>query len=451
MKIIILLVLSLNIIIAQALNIDLNKAIEIALENNKQHKISKLALEIAKAQYQQASSLNYPSLDLNVIAIRKKEDSTFLMKGDIDISSLPIPGLTTIPLDLNVTAVGRDTVYSSLDILYPIFTGGKISSVIKQAKLNELIAKTSIVREQQNVVFDIKKYYYAFVLSSQLENLAASTLDRMEFISSITKEFYENGDSLNIKKTDYLNVQLVVSLIKSTLSKIQAKKEMLRLALINTMGIPWNSKINLVINVKEVNEKKYQLEKLVEDAYISNSDIKKLKLAVNITKAQITEAKAGYYPEVAVKGSLTNIYNSYEYGFLNEEQENSWSLAVVAKMSLFNGNRTSNEVKEKKISRNKMILLSQLVKEATAIQIQNEFIKVTTSYKQIQTLKDARRIAKEHRVLNTRGYQIDVITPEKVIESQYMEAYIKADYFKYIHDYKVSLAKIDQLVGKELK
>ncbi len=450
MKIILLLVLYYNVILAQSLSIDLNKALEIALENNKQHKISKLALEIAKTQYKQAQSLNYPILDMNIIALREKEDRTFSMRSQIDMSSLPIPGVSSIPLNIETTAMGRDTVISSLDLLYPLYTGGKISSIIKQAQINKLLAKTSIIREKQNVIFDIKKYYYAFTLSSQLEKLASDTLDQMQFISALTKDFYENGNSLNIKKTDYLHIQLVVSLVKSTLAKIQAKRDMLRLALINTMGISWNTKVKILVSSKEVKEKKYQLESLVEEAFTSNIDIKKVKLALQITQEQINEAKAEYYPDVALSASLNNIYNSYEFGILNDDQENSWKVGILAKMTLFNAKRTSYKIMEKKLNKKKMIVLSEILKEATAIQIQSEFIKVNTSYKQMQTLKEAKTIAKEHRILNTRGYQIDVITIEKVIESQYMEAYIKADYFKYVHDYKLSLAKIDKLLGKEL-
>lgn len=448
MKIIILFIFLTRIIFAETYNVDLNTAIKLALENNKQHKISKLALQIAQAQYKQASSLNFPTLDINFIALREKEDRMFSMQSEIDMSAL---GAGMVPFDTEVKAMGRDTVMASLDILYPIYTGGKISSVIKQAKLNELIAKTAIVREELNVVYDIKKYYTAYSLSSKLEDLASRTLDRMEFMSSITKDFFENGESLNIKKTDYLNVQLVVSLIESTLSKIQAQKQMLKLALINTMGIEWNSKVSIIVKDNEIKENKSSLENLVETAFLNNSDIQKMKLLVKITKEQITEAKAGYYPDVAFKASSSKFYNSYEYGILNEEQANSWNVSVVAKMNIFNAGRTTNEVKEKRLTKNKMLVVNELVEEATAIQIQNELIKAKSAYKQMQNLKKSKELAREHRELNMRGYQIDLITPEKVIESQYMEVYIKADYFKYEHDYNVAIAKIEKLIGKGLK
>lgn len=47
--------------------ITLNDAIKIALENNKQAKISKIALEIAQVQYEQALSANYPAINAMVV------------------------------------------------------------------------------------------------------------------------------------------------------------------------------------------------------------------------------------------------------------------------------------------------------------------------------------------------------------------------------------------------
>lgn len=52
--------------------ITLNDAIKIALENNKQAKISKIALDIANAQYKQALSANYPALNAIIAGQRKK-------------------------------------------------------------------------------------------------------------------------------------------------------------------------------------------------------------------------------------------------------------------------------------------------------------------------------------------------------------------------------------------
>jgi outer membrane protein TolC len=108
-------------------------------------------------------------------------------------------------------------------------------------------------------------------------------------------------------------------------------------------------------------------------------------------------------------------------------------------------------VNEKRLEEKKLFLIQDMLKEGIAIQIKNELNSALIGFKQIQTLKKAKKLAKSSRELNVRGYQVDAIEPQKVIEAQYFEAYIKSDYLKYVHDYLLSLAKIDKLIGQEVK
>ena len=206
--------------------ITLNDAIKTALENNKQAKISKIALDIAKVQYEQALSANYPAINAMIVGQRKKEDVIYQQRGDISLPADTVKSLTmanllangmplanaqayiaslpagafenqTLSIDTDTTAYGRDTVRGSVNIVYPLFTGGKISSVIEQAKLNKLLSVNKVTRTQEDVVYDIKKYFYGYVLTNELHKIANNSLKRMEFISTLTKQFYEGGLNLN--------------------------------------------------------------------------------------------------------------------------------------------------------------------------------------------------------------------------------------------------------------
>ena len=482
MKLLLCLLICTNVIFAQSKEFTLNEAIAIALENNHQSKISKVALEIANAQYNQALSANYPALNAMVVGQRRNEDVIFQQRGSFTLSSELTKTLAlantlnisdsatrtatqaqiaatptsafpagTISADLDSTAMGRDTVKSSLNLLYPLFTGGKISSVIEQAKLNKLLAMNTIRRNDLTVVYDIKKYFYGYVLTNELYKIAKSTLNRMNYISTLTKQFYEGGESLNVKKTDYLSMQVTVALIESIVAKIEANRFMVTSALSNAMGLAWDSEIKPKYTNNELLPPKYTLSKLVQEAYTTNSDIRKMDIALKISKEQIKEQKAGHYPTVALMGELSHIYNSYEYGYLSDDKENRWNIGFAAEIPLFDGFKTTNMVNEKKLEKKKLYLLQDMLKEGVALQIKNEFNNALLGFKQIQTLKKAKKLARDSRELNVRGYQIDAITPQKVIESQYIESYVKADYLKYVHDYLLSLAKIDNLIGQEVK
>ncbi|MBS9782413.1 MAG: TolC family protein [Arcobacter sp.] len=459
----------------------MDKAIKIALENNKSNKISKLALQIAQAQYKQALSANYPVISALLLGQRRDNDPIFEQKAILNLDSKYTKILafadsfkikdetqrtalqeqfrntsdeqfpdTPIDASMDIKLQGRDTVRGILNLKYPIFTGGKIDSIINQAKLNKLIALNTIKRSENQVIFETKKYFYGYVITNELYKLMKSFHSRMKYLEELTKDFYENGESLTVKKTDYLTMKVTVSLIKSFLSKVKTNRELLQSALINALGLPWDSKIKAVYK-KKLFPVNYTLARLVQRAYKNNLDIRKMDIALKISDEKIREEQSAHYPTLGFEANLMKTYNSYEHGVLNENQSNSWNIGFAANIPLFDGFRTTNKVNEKKIEKKKMYLLRDMIKEGIALQIKNELIKAYEGFSQIKTLKKAKKTAKNNRVLNSKAYAIGMIESKEVIRSQYLEMYVKGAYLQSLHEYLISLAKIDSLVKEGLK
>lgn len=454
MKYLILMFLFTTSLFSETKNITLDEAIVIANKNNKQNKISKIALEIAQVQYEKALSANYPALNALVLGHRANDDSYLEMKGSIELpdklTAAPLNLDKELAVDTEVKLYGRDTIQGKLELVYPLYTGGKITSIINQAKLNKLLASNTIVRTREDVTFDVKKYFYGYVLTSQLLDIAKNTLDKMQYISQLTKDLYENTESLNVKKTDYLSSLVTVSLVESIVAKIEANKNLVQSALINAIGLPWDSNVNINFDENSFVKLNTSLDELIKSAYKNNNDISKMNIILEISEEKIKEKEADFYPSVALLADTSHTYNSYEYGIHSKNQEDKWHIGFAAKLSIFDGFKTTNNIKERKLEKKKVYLLKEMIEEAVALQIRNEFNNSLIAYKQIQVLKKAKKVAKESRELNLRGYQIDAIEPKDMIHSQYVKSYVDADYLKYIHSYLISLAKIEKLIGKEL-
>jgi len=481
-KIIISSLLLINSLISKEVEVDLNKAIDLAIQNNAMNRISKLNLQMADAQYQQALSANYPSLDAIFYANRDKNDTIFQQRGYFTLSSeyskifalantLNIPAgaardaaqatISAMPAnafpqgqinaDIDSIAKGRDTVVGQLEVNYPLYTGGKISSIIEQARLNKDIKREAINRDENSVVYDVKKYFYGYVLTNELYNLVDGIYSNMKFSRDLTKDFLENGTSLEIKKTDYLNIKLLTSLIESTRAKIDLNRKMLEGAIANVMGLKYNDTIKIVYEEQKILKQNIALQELVKEAMRLNPDVKTINLALKIKDEQIKEKKADYYPMVNVFGNISHTYNSYEYGYLNEDDENRWSIGLAVKMNLFNGFKTKNEVIEKRVDKSIINEKKLFLEDAVALQLKNEFIKSSIGFNQVQILKDAVKTAKENSKMNFKGYQYEMVEARDLVQSQLMEVYVKSDYLKNVHDYLLSLATIDKLVGREIE
>ena len=480
-KILFILCFFISCLFAKEVKINLEQALSLAHENNGLNKISKLNLEIANAQYEQALSANFPSLNAILYANRDNSDTIFQQRGTFtlspeftktftlanslnmpagagrdyyqsQISATPLSAFPTgvISADIDAKAIGRDTVRGTLELNYALYTGGKIDAIINQAKLNKELAKVSIIRSENDVKFDVKKYYYGYVLTNELYEIVNKIYRNMELTTQLAKDFMENSTTLKINRTDYLTAKLTTSLIQSTLAKIELNREMLKNAIANLIGLKWDDSVAISYDEDEILNQNIALQKLIQKAYELNPDISKINLAVKIKDEQINESKSAYYPQVGIFGNVNKTYNSYEYGYLSEDNQNTWNIGIAIKMSLFDGFRTKNDLIEKKLNRKVMDEQKILLEEGLAIQLKNEFLTSSMGYKQIQILKDAVEVASENSELNLKGFQYEMVSAKDLIQSQLTEAYIKADYLKYVHDYLVSLSKIDNLVGKKI-
>ena len=172
--------------------------------------------------------------------------------------------------------MGRDTVISRLNLMLPLYTGGKISAIVEQAKQGIAIAKQGKVRTQNQIIFDVKKYYYGVVVAKQLKKLTSDTLIRMEFTRDLTSKLYKGG-SLQVKKTDYLRSKMSVNTISVFHEEIKAKEVMAKAALANVMGYTWDKQIDVKTQKLPVPTMNKSMESMVEQAYEYNPDYKTIK------------------------------------------------------------------------------------------------------------------------------------------------------------------------------
>lgn len=470
-------------IFAQSLSLD--DAIKIALENNRNLKISQNALKIADAQYHQALSARYPQLNATASFMRMDEDPSFQMKGSFtlpqDISSglalsgalvqdklaelgqipasTPYPSYfikelsnpsaaQSIPLDMDVKQMDRDLGVLRLDMMYPLYTGGKVDAIIRQASLNKSIQSEEARRSEAEVIYDVKRYYYGAMLAEQLNAETHDTLERMTMVKDLTETFYKGG-SLKVKKTDYLRTLTTVNMIASMDEEMHSNAELAKSALINATGLPWNSTIELSQKTFDAPTLSSDLKTLVNDAHRFNPMSTQLRLAIDVQEAKIDEAQSGYLPSIALTANAQKLLNSYDAGVVNATNRNSWTIGVGLQWNLFEGFRTDHAVEAAKLEKLSFQHKEVLLQDGLALQVKYAFLKLGQSERQNIALSSAKASASENADLNTRAYQEDMVETKDVIEAQIMETFAKAAYWKNLHDFSASKAQLDYIIASQ--
>ncbi len=440
-------------------NLTLQNCIDLALQNNHARAVSRYSIEIAEAQHRQALSAYWPQVGIKATYSIMDEDPNYIFpgrtmslqgmtipvntpNGQIQLSSLPIP-------EQNVKLMDRQNFIASLNATLPLYTGGQISSIVRQAEQGMRAAREESRRTDLQIIYDTTRYYYGAVLGRELLQIGRDTLVRMEVTLELTENLYTKGSG-RVKKTDYLRNKTVVEWLRSAVSSLEANEKLAKAALTNSMGIPWNTPIDVAAGHLPFASARIDLQDVVSEAYRFSPDWARLEAGLKAADAKISEAGSGHLPKIGLFGNLTRIENSYDKGIVTPENRNSWTVGIGLELPLFNGLRTTNEVREAKARLQKLKEQQVLLREGIALQVKHLFIQLMKSQDQKASTEAAASSAEENRALNERAYQEELVETKDVIEAQLMESLMKAQHSKTLFDHLEARANLDFVVGKEI-
>lgn len=383
---------------SREIQLDLDKAIELALQNNQSRVVSQEQLAVAEAQYKQALSTFWPSIDFNASWQRRDEDPTFTLDGLSVTTVTPLGPLTIDVPETEKELFDRDVTIYSIEATYPLFTGGKLSAIRQQAKLGTSIAQETVRRNDLQIINDVKRYYAAAMMTSQLHSVSEEISIALEVARDITKQFFESGSN-SVDRLDYLKSEMAVSAVDNMRIGFDSNHQAALAALSFSMGLDWNDELILNENHFPKVQMDNSLANLINQAKHANPTINTLTLSVQAADERIKEARSAYYPTFALRGESTHIKNSFDSGLTNRQNDDSWTIGVYMKMPLFNGFRTQHKVAQAKHEKNSVNAQRILVDQGIATSIRKHLIDFNRAQKLIEISNSNVKNAIEHSEL----------------------------------------------------
>ena len=431
----------------------LDECIKIGLEHNHKIKAAKFSLEAAKAQKKQAESGYYPQLNLNASASLNDQDALFIFPAfQIQMPSIPIPGLELnlgsfdVPQQ-NVKLMDKKNIHGSVELLYPLYTGGKIQAINEQAQNGVEAANQDCRKSDLEVEYETIKYYYAAVLTKNLFEIGNEALDRMTGTLTITENMYKNGSG-STTKLDYLKNKLMVDQVRSIVNELKKNAKTSKDALIFTIGI--ENEFEIKSDSIPFDSSEFEIEEVLNKAYSNNTDWGKVNAGLRAYEAKIDEAKSNYLPSIALFAKFDQNFNPYKYGIVNKENSTMWTIGLGMQLSIFNGFRTNNEVNEIEAQIAKMDEQKKLLHDGIVFQIKDVLNKLIIAKENVKNSLQAELTASENRDLNERAFNQDMVEAKDFIESQIIESFMNAQYQKALYDHIEAQAYLNFIVGKKL-
>jgi len=414
----------------------LEKAISIALKQNRDVLIAEKDRSKADAQVGEAWAGALPQLYLS------GQYSRNILKP---VLFIPPNNPINPTNETAIFEIGSNNAYQmGASLMQPLFSK-RVGLALQIANTYRDYSQQSYRATEQSVIRDVKKAFYLVLLAQKLVEANRQGLDVVKANYENVQALYRNGTAAEF---DVLRAEVQLANTEPMLISAENNLALAINALKNLLAIPLEQEVTLEGDFTFVETPPTTLAEARQVAIAKNPTILQLALQESILEKNIGIERAGHYPVLNLVGGYAWQSQDNTYQFKNYNWANTLNVGVALSFPLFDGRRASERVQQAIIDRQKVHYARLKLEEGIKIQIQAAELRMVEAQKRIAGQeKNIAQAQKAVRIAQTR-FQSGVGTQLELLDSQVAMTRAQTNYAQAIYDYLVAQAEWDYGVGK---
>ncbi len=439
---------------AQETTINLDEAIDIALQSNKQIKISELEVKKARAAVSEAFGYALPSVDVSAGLTRFLEkprvpfpDFQSLLGNSVysilfNEGVLPFDPAKFRPLETKLQSFAQTNNYEASITLTQIIFNSAVFRGIGASAIYLNLAKERLKATVSETVLNVKNSFYGVLLLKEMLKITQERLQNAEENLRNLKSMNEKG---LVSDFDVLQVEVQVENIKPKLIELQNALLKAKDGLKITLGISQHDKID-VTGKFDYNFVNYESDSLlISEAMENNYNLKVLRLKKQVDDEFVEIDRSDYWPTIALFGNYKFAGSSDSWDFQNYT---SSMIGINFSINLFKGRRVVNKVEQSEIAAFQTLEQIALTEDFLRLQIKEKLNELKQIQSQIEALDRNVSLAEKAYDIAKVKYREGSATQLEVKNADVELSLAKTNRIKAVHDYVLAQAQLENLLGK---
>jgi outer membrane protein TolC len=412
----------------------LEKSIDLALSQNPQHQATKERVDAASARVKQAASGFLPSLNgqgFRTVAEKPME---------LEFPSF-IPGEPPQRVKVDFT---RDYQFA-MSLQLPLFTGGKLTSIYRQARQNLELTKEAVRQSEFLTVFNTKRAFFGYLLAKEFVSVAEEAVNVAEQNLKNVKNMYEVGMAT---KMDLLRSEVQLTNLQPQLIQARNNLRMAELGLKILLGLDLSQEVEIR---GELTYEPFEpeVDKCISQALFKRPEVCQLDFQLKMAGESLKLARSQYLPTVAIAGS----YNFWadKFNFKEGTWQNYYAINLALTIPIFNGFRTSAQIGESKAMIRQIELTQKALEEAVELEVRQAVLLLNEAKESLLSQEKNIEQAKESLRITQLNFSEGMATSLDVFAAEAAYSQARTNYAMALYDYSVALAQLEKAVGSEIQ
>ncbi len=406
----------------------LEDSINIALKNN--HALGAASEKItgAKEKSWEAKTLFLPKFKVESSYTHLNEPPSLDLKAGV---------LTPQALSIET---GDDNMYNAQAVVQqPLFTGGKLLSLNKQARNNLEATKYNYEEAKQKLILQVKEAYFGILVAQKYREVCQEAVEQMRAHLKTVRGLYSAGTVSNI---DLLRTEVQLANAEQVLIKAENGVELARSSFNTILARDLNSPVD-VVNVFEIIEQDYNLDQLLKKAKSNRPEVYKIKHNIEMAKAGIGIAQSNYWPQIG-------LFGNYKYHKGDEpviEWKEDWMVGANVSVDIWNWGETKAQVGQARAALRELEHLEAQLKDGIALEVKSALLSLEEAKKRIKVSEKAVIQAQESLSSAQIGYKNGRVDNVEVLAAQLALTESQTNHLEAIYNCILSQAKLEKAIG----
>lgn len=382
----------------------LSDAIQLAVKRNRQLEASRQGTAATSGGVGQARAAFFPRLDV-IEGFNYSDKPTLVFSNLLDQSNFKQKNFAIGSLN---EPTPLTNLSSQIRLEQPLYTGGKLSANLGQAKAaaeasGELTKRT----EQQTIVVAVEAYYQVLLAQGNLR-VVDKALESSRAQLERSRDLYEKGLTV---RADYLRTQVWMGSLERERMEAENGVTIHHSRLRHVLGVE-DERFALTDPINEDNGPLEELHSLQARAKQQRPDLKATQKEIEKSQEGIRAARADYYPSLG----LVTQYEGNTQKFSSSGE--SFAVFVTAKWNLFNGFATQEKVAQEQALHQRSRLLHEDLLRAAALEVEQAYLGLITSRKQVAVARENVLQAEEALRMITDRYSAGLARNTDVLDGE---------------------------------
>lgn len=408
----------------------LEQSIDIAFKNNIKINIGEEKILQSEYLEKEAGTSFLPQLSSSFIYTRMQEAQ--------EASFGPFPPLMPDPVSYKIA---DENIYSAVFTLaQPVFTGGMITSLYRQAKESRRFAAYDRDSIKQDVALEVKKSYFSILKARKLLENAVALKEMAEKHLKTAEAFFREG---MVTKMDILKTEVFLS---------EAEQGIIRAEnLLQTSEAGFNFVLNRPLDTpaaiagisgpaRDIQPFEYWTALASEN----HPDLKKAESGLKISRFNVDFERSGYYPQVSL---LCNYMFDRGSQLAVDGWKDSWNLMLAAEFDIWNWGQTAYKVKRAGHLLKEAGEQKKLMEKSVELAVKNAWLNVESARKEIETAERTIEKAEENNRITDLLYKEGMSTTIDVLDAQTDLTSARNNYCQALCNYRIAVAELEKAAG----